>query len=81
MGASVLQDLAVRDYDFREKKTTRIAGGFSFSGIALTDTGGAGVRFIVGLPAMHIIFATRKRVGTMQAFSSGEGGKTQGFDG
>jgi len=33
------------------------AGGFSFSGIALTDTGGAQVRFFVGLPAMQLLLA------------------------
>ena len=39
-----------------------IAGGFSFSGIALTDTGGAQVRFIVGLPAMQLLLVTGKPV-------------------
>ena len=39
-----------------------IAGGISFSGIALNDTGGAQVRFFVGLSAMQKIQVTSKLV-------------------
>ena len=51
------------------KKSTRIAGGISFSGIALVLLATLGVRLSIGLPAMQLLPTTHKMGFFSQGFS------------
>ncbi len=51
------------EYIRQKNKAPRVeTRGISFSGITLNFIGCAQVRFYIGLPAMHWLLATRKRV-------------------